>query len=221
MATALLAVVLAGCSGSDTSEGSDGEPDGDSPSSTSTSTTEPTDETDVPRPDVTADLEVTPGADDVVVSYSVTNDDDVPLLLVNRLPQTVGAGTSYVSSGVYVTGTDDGAVEVSQRVFPWPEGDVERVAAPAVGASVLRPREVVQVSVVVPTPFVDSQPFGDDLPAGVSAVPDSPEQVSFCLGVLPRGAGKAPDADGVVVLNHGDQVAEAQYLLCSDPVDLG
>ena len=210
-----LLLALAGC-GSDPAG-----PEGGGGNAGSPGPAEPADvRPDVPRPDVTADLQVDPGADAVAVRYSVTNDGAAPLLLANRLPHVVGAGTSYDSTLAYVTGAGADGVEISQRVFPWPDGDVERVAAPQVGASVLEAGATVTVALEVPLPLVRSQPFGDDLGEGTIELPDPVAQVSFCLGVLPRTAGAAPDEDGVVLVAHGD-AALTQYLLCSDPVALG
>lgn len=211
-AALVLTTLLVACGGSD--GGSDGGPGG--------GPGEPADvRSDVPRPDVTADLEVVPGDDTVVVSYTVTNDGDVPLLLANRLPRVAGAGTSFDDTLAYVTGAGSDAVEISQRLFPWPAGDVERAQAPQIGATVLEPGATVTVELAVPLPLERNQPFGDDLGDKTITLPDPVSRVSFCLGLLPRDVtDAAPDQDGVVLLGHGGAAVDLQYLLCSEAVDL-
>ncbi len=211
---ALLAPMVAACGG-----GSDGGSDGGSPAAGE----EPADvRPDVPRPQVSAHLTVEVGGDAVSIDYRLVNDGDLALLVANRLPRPAGAGVSYDDALAYVTGAGEGSVEISQRVFPTPDGDGERVQAPQIGATVLEPGSSLAVTLDVPLPLERNQPFGDDLGAGPITLPDEVSDVSFCLGLLPRAlADAAPDEDGVVLLAHTDASAAVQYLLCSEPTPLG
>jgi hypothetical protein len=218
----LLAAVLSGCS-----DDSDPEQPEQEPMSSVTDGGEPADPTsDAARPDASVEFDVT--ADDSLrVSYTVTNDGADDLLVVNRLPQPAGAGTSYVDDISYATGQDDGRVQVAQRAFAWPDSDaIDFAQAPEVGATRLPPGESLDVTLEVGLPLERSQPFGDDLGYGDIELPDPVTDAVFCLGVIaapyPSGVSPRPDEDdpSLVRLAHGDATHDAQYLFCSDPVEL-
>jgi len=179
----------------------------------------------VDRPDASYDVKVTVDETDVHIQYSLSNDSGQPLLVVNQLPVVAGAGLRYRDDLAYVTGQDNDRVQLSQRVFAWPDTDKKNWAqAPRVGVTRLAPGKSVTATISVPRPLTRSQPFGDDLGYGTIALPDPVKDVVFCLGVIPSpwplAIGMTED-DGVPTIAHGDASNEAQYLFCSDPKPLG
>ncbi|MDQ4052112.1 MAG: hypothetical protein M3237_05350 [Actinomycetota bacterium] len=180
------------------------------------------------RPTASVGIEVAADDDRLLVDYSVTNDGKDDLLVVNRLPQPAGAGTSYVDDIAYASGKDDGRVQVAQRVFPWPDSDrIDFGQAPHMGATGLPPGESLDVHLEVAMPLERRQPFGDDLGYGSITLPDPVTDIVFCLGVIappyPRGVSPTldPGDPSLMLLAHGDAAHEAQYLFCSDPVEAG
>jgi len=222
-------VVLAGC-GDDPATGDpqshEGQP-GDRPSGV-TGGGEPADpDSGAARPNASVDVEVAVADDRLLVDYSVTNNGAHDLLVLNRLPQPAGAGTSYVDDIAYATGQGDGRVQVAQRVFPWPDDvRIDYAQAPQMGATGLAPSGSLDVHLEVPLPLERRQPFGDDLGYGPISLPDPVTEVEFCLGVIappyPRGVSPTLDQDDptLMLLAHGDAAHQAQYLFCSEPVAL-
>lgn len=179
---------------------------------------------EAPRPDVSFDVEVTPGPSSIAVSWSLTNIGDEPLLVVNRLPRASGATVVFDPEVVYVVGGDDGLVTISSRLFDLPETDrMDWVQLPQTGATEVEPGEVITQDLSVPVPLHRSSPWGDDIGYGPIELPDPITSVQYCLGVLtgePQPTwGPGRDGD-VVVINHGSQALAAQHLLCSDRVPL-
>ena len=219
------ALVLSACGSEPDDEGDDGGgPGGGEVSSAVRDGGEPADPTSpAARPDADFAAEVTVADGAIRVTYRFTNRSDDEMLLPDQLADENGEydGTT---SRAYVTG-EDGAVLISQRVFPQPDTDRKDWAqAPKVQATRVAAGESVRGSVEVPRPFERLQPFGDDLGYGVIALPDPAGEVRFCLGVL-SSPYPVPVADqaGVAapLLDHSNQNAEAQYLFCSDPVAVG
>ncbi|MEJ7775390.1 MAG: hypothetical protein WKF72_11335 [Nocardioidaceae bacterium] len=178
----------------------------------------------VDRPQADFEVEIAVGASDVVVTYTFTNGSDDELLVVNRLPAASGASVEYVSDIAYITGQDDGRALVSQRAFAWPDSDrIDFGQAPQVGATRVEPGGQVAVELSVPLPLERSQPFGDDLGYGTITLPDPVIDVMFCLGVIAPPYAPSlglEDQAGVTTLAHGNESHAAQYLFCSDPVEL-
>lgn len=177
----------------------------------------------VPDPglDVTTTVRVADGT--VRVTWRLRNTTDGELLVVDGVPRSVGAGTRYDAALAYVTGRGTGIL-LSQRVFPWP--DTDRMAwgqAPRVGVTRLGAGRELRRELSVTEPFVRRHPFGDDLGEGPVALPDDPDRVTFCLGVIaapyPPALGRSED-DGATTIGHGNAAWEAQTQLCSEPVDL-
>jgi hypothetical protein len=209
----LLVSALSGCD--DGGEGSTGEP----------AASEPADPAGTPtRPAAQFDVQVAPEEDGVRVSYRLVNQGSAPLLVPNRLPVPAGAGVRYRSDQAYVSGGPDGLVQLSHRVFAWP--DTARMTwevAPRVGVTQVAPGRSVSAELTVPLPLTRNQPFGDDIGYGTIRLPDPVEDMVFCLGVLPgpsSGAIPLHRDDGVLLTEHGNSTNSAQHLFCSDPVPL-
>ncbi|MBL0747033.1 hypothetical protein [Nocardioides baculatus] len=207
-------LVVSGCSGS-----------GEEPVETSTEGGPADPGQDTPRPDVDFDVEVTPGADAIAVSWTLTNTGDRPLLVVDRVPRASGAGVVYDPQATYVVGGADGLVEVASRLFDLPETDTMSFAQPPrAGASELAPGATVQRDLAVPLPLERLSPWGNDLGDGPIALPDPVTSVRFCLGVVagqPEPSWGVGRANGTTTLEHGSGAVAAQHVLCSDPSPLG
>ena len=182
-------------------------------------------EQDTPRPDVDFDVEVTPRADAVGVSWTLTNTGEESLLVVDRAPRASGASVVYDPRVAYVVGDDDGLVTISSLLFDAPETDrMSWAQPPRAGATELAPGATIRRELTVPVPFARASPWGNDIGYGPIELPDPATDVQFCLGVVagePEPSwGPGPEGD-VVVLNHGGQAAAAQHVLCSDPTPMG
>ena len=180
---------------------------------------------EAPRPDVDFTAEVTPGAESVAVSWSLTNNGDEPLLVVDRVPRASGAAVVYDPQATYVVGGDDGLVRIASQLFHLPETDrMSWAQLPTVGATELAPGATIERDLAVPVPLERLSPWGNDIGFGPIELPDPVSSVQFCLGVVagdPEPSwGLQRDGD-VVVLEHGDGAASAQHVLCSDPTPLG
>jgi hypothetical protein len=211
----LLVSGLSACD--DGGEGSSGEPTASEPADPAGSST---------RPAAQFDVQVTPEEDGVRVSYQLVNQGSAQLLVPNRLPVPAGAGVRYRSDLAYVTGGPDGLVQLSHRVFAWPDTDRKTwEVAPRVGVTRVAPGRSVsaELTVPLPLPLTRNQPFGDDIGYGTIRLPDPVKDVVFCLGVLPGpSSGVIPlhRDDGVRLTEHGNSTNSAQFLFCSDPVPL-
>ncbi len=178
-----------------------------------------------PRPDVSFDVELTPGATSIAVSWSLTNTGDEPLLVVNRLPRASGATVAYDPEVVYVVGQADGLVQIASRLFALPEaGGTDYAQLPQAGATEVEPGAVLTQDLTVPVPLVRSSPWGDDVGDGPIELPDPVTSVQYCLGVIAGSLqpswGAGPTGEEIL-LNHGSPAVEAQHVLCSDPIPLG
>jgi hypothetical protein len=178
-----------------------------------------------PRPDVSFDVEVTPGPTSVAVSWSLTNTGTDPLLVVNRLPRASGATVVYDPEVAYVVGGDDGLVQIASQLFDVPETDrLDSAQLPRAGATEVEPGDVLTQDLTVPVPLVRSSPWGDDLGDGPIELPYPVTSVQYCLGVVAGslqpswGAGRTGEE---ILLSHGGPAVGAQHVLCSDPIPLG
>lgn len=174
-----------------------------------------------PGLDFAATVRVADGT--VRVSWRLRNTTDGELLVLDGVPRAAGAGVRYDATLAYVTGRGSGIL-LSQRAFPWPDTDsMAWGQAPRVGVTRLAAGHELSRELAVPEPFVRRQPFGDDLGDGPVALPEDPDRVTFCLGVVappyPPALGLSDD-DGATTLAHGNAAWDAQTQLCSDPVDL-
>lgn len=168
----------------------------------------------------TYDATIEVEADQVVVRWSLSNEGSSELLVVDRVPAAAGAGVSFERGSAYVTPRDDG-VELSQRVFPWPDTDMTWATAPRVGVTRLAAGETLRGTVAVPRPLTLHHPFGSDLGDGELTLPPSPDQVAFCLGVIApplKPALALTATNGVETIVHGKVPFESQHLFCSGPV---
>lgn len=175
---------------------------------------------DAPAAEASLDVTVEPVDAGVRISWTVTNDGDEPLLVVDNLRGDEAADEPL--QGAYVTGGDggreDGMVEVSRRLFPVPD-DVEGVQDYTVTAGDLGPRgrETRTDSVTVPFTYAPAAPEG-----GGDELPEDADRAVFCLGVASPGAieGARPLGQGRWAVPHSEENAAGQTLLCSEPFDV-
>lgn len=161
--------------------------------------------------------------DTVRIDYVLTNNSSEQVHVPNR----VGRGDEYGrvaqdSNFVYATGTADGGVDLSKRVFATPDTDEMAWGhAPTVGVSTVAPGARLKESLTVPRPLERHQPWGSDYGHGKVSLPEPVERIRFCLGVLPHPLPPAAAlhrvADGWEI-SHGNVVNAAQHLYCSEPV---
>lgn len=185
------------------------------------------DDTDVPRADPPADasldVEVTQVDAGLRITWTVTNDGDVPLLVFDGLDGDEAPGEPV--QGAYVTGGDgsdlgggDGVAEISRRLFPLPN-DLEGVQQYGTNASELAPGGTASQTESVSLPL-------EEIPAaargGGDDVPDDPSEAVFCLGVGPRDEVEATEnvTAGHWFVPHGEPNMAHQTLLCSDPFEV-
>jgi len=181
---------------------------------------------DVPRADPPADAALDVEVDRVDaglrITWTVTNDGDVPLLVFDGLDGDEDPGEPV--QGAYVTGGDgsgtggDGVAEISRRLFPVPD-DLEGVQQYGTNASELAPGATASQTENVSLPLEEapaaSAGGGEDLP-------DDPSEAVFCLGVGPQD-----DLDAAALVTsghwfvpHGEANMAHQTLLCSDPFEV-
>ncbi|MDR7312399.1 acylphosphatase [Nocardioides luteus] len=163
--------------------------------------------------------EVTRSGSALEVSYRVANRADVDVYVVDAIPAYANGSLQAKSANtVYVLGSGGDRAEVSKRVFALPD-DKTFAQMPAVGWAEVAAGEELRRDVSVPLPLDEYRPFTDD---SVPKLPDSVEEVIFCVGVLdlrdvyPEGV-----PTEMTGLAHSDSAAEAQQIFCSDPVPLG
>ncbi|MCF6376162.1 hypothetical protein L2K70_00920 [Nocardioides KLBMP 9356] len=205
-------VLMAGC-------GDEGEP-----VETSTEGGPGTPSQDAPRPDVDFVAEVTPGAEAIAVSWTLTNTSQARMLVVDRVPRASGAGLVQDPQATYVVGGEGRLVQLTQRLYDEPETTMSFAQPPTAGATELGPGETLQRDLAVPLPLERLSPWGNDLGDGPIELPDPVTSVQFCLGVLAGDPQPSwgPGAEGdVVVLDHGSPAVAAQHVLCSDPTPVG
>ena len=160
------------------------------------------------------------GADQVVVRWHLTNEGSQQLLVADGIPVVAGAGVRLQPGTAYVIPVGED-VEMSQRVFPWPDTDKTWATAPRVGVTRLAAGDNLSRTVTVPLPLTLHHPFGTDLGDGELSLPAAPDRVTFCLGVIAPPLKPAlalkPTNDGETVV-HGEVPFESQHLFCADPV---
>lgn len=180
---------------------------------------------DTPRPDVDFEVEVTPGAEAIAVSWTLTNTGDESLFVVDRVPRASGGAVVYDPQATYVVEAEGGTVEVATRLFDMPETDqMSWAQLPRAGATEVAPGASLGSDLAVPLPLERLSPWGNDIGDGPIELPDPVTSVQFCLGVVagdPEPSwGLKRDGD-VVLLDHGRGAAAAQHVLCSDPTPMG
>ena len=159
-------------------------------------------------------------ADQVVVRWHLMNEGKQELLVSDGIPVAAGAGVRLRRDTAYVI-PDGGDVELSQRVFPWPDTDKTWATAPRVGVTRLAAGDSLTGTVTVPRPLTLSHPFGTDLGDGELSLPDAPARVTFCLGVIApplKAALALKSMNGGETIVHGEVPFESQHLFCADPV---
>ncbi|MEV5002757.1 hypothetical protein [Nocardioides sp. LML1-1-1.1] len=168
---------------------------------------------------LTFDASVEVVAAEVVVTWSVTNHTQAPVLVTNRVPDRRDGSLSERPDRTYVLpGREPGRVELAKRVLP-ASGDAAADARPSIGVSEVGPGRSLSEVVRVPLPLAaygPPAPDYDDL-----ALPEPATSVVFCLGIL---SGRDPawgirEQDGIVTVEHG-RAQEGQTTRCSEPVDL-
>lgn len=219
-AAAVLGLLLGGCGDGDDGPGG---PGGTEPSAAPTDPADPPG--GAPAPPATFDAEVVPGPGGVTVGYTLRNDSDRELLVVDGIPRPSGATVAYGPDLAYVTGDGAGGILLSHRVFPWPDaGAMGWEQAPRAGVTRLAAGQELRRELTVPEPFVRAHPFGHDLGEGPVVLPEDPREVTFCVGVIapPYAPALAYDEQGEPpTVAHGNEAWAAQHQLCSDAVPLG
>lgn len=168
----------------------------------------------IPAPDVDFAATVTPGADEVVVRWSLTNRSGNELLVPNLVPDSSGR-FSTTANTVYVVPGTDADVEIAKRVFE-ASGDAGD-SLPSVGFTRLADGAAVEEVVRVPLPLSGYSPS-----RGASVPPDA-TSVVFCVGVVSPPFIPSMgfnEQDGIETMNHG-VAATQQHVFCSEPADLG
>ncbi|MEO5664634.1 MAG: hypothetical protein ABIR39_15270 [Nocardioides sp.] len=195
-----LVVVATACSSSSSSSSSSSEP-GTSPAPSAS------------PPVVDFSATVTPGAEEIVVRWSLTNRSGDELLVPNLVPDSAGRFSSTANT-VYVVPGTDADVELVKKAFE-ASGDAGD-SLPSVGFTRLADGAVVEEVVRVPLPLSGYSPDG-----GASVPPDA-TSVVFCVGVVspPFIASMGfNEHDGIETMNHG-VAATQQHVFCSEPAEL-
>ena len=205
MLTVLVGAAVGGC-GSDDDEG---------------------DSADVAQPDPPADASLHVDVERVDaglrITWTVTNDGDVPLLVFDGLDGDEAPGEPV--QGAYVTGGDgsdvgggNGVAEISRRLFPVPD-DLEGVQQYGTNASELARGASASQTENVSLPL-EHAPAASE--GGGEALPDDPSEAVFCLGVGPEDDLDASSnvTPGHWFVPHGEANTAHQTLLCSDPFEV-
>lgn len=198
LSAALVTVLAVGC-GSDPGAGGDGDP------------SRAAEGVDV-RLD--ARVDVADGA--VAITYTATNEGDDPVALLNLMADD----GDLSSSGWATLDAGNGVAEIAQRALPRPD-DFEGAEQPTVGVTDLDPGESAEAELSVPLPLEDHGPYA----AFGQEAPSDPDRVRLCVGALEdRGdlpisrTGPPDGTDGQV--SHVAAYADAQAVICSEPVEL-
>jgi hypothetical protein len=173
--------------------------------------------TDVPKTNFKAELSQV--GESLRIHWSVTNTGDHPILAFDRIRPGEGVYDPNARNGAYVTGRSNGTVEIAMRAFPVPKG-TEGVVRYDVTTTRLAPGASTGGNLIILLPF-QYRPAAP-VKEGGAPLPKNPKRAVFCLGVMPANSdlvGRAKDPEHPV-LPHNQQVADAQTLLCSDPVQL-
>ncbi|MBB3090736.1 hypothetical protein [Nocardioides albus] len=175
---------------------------------------------EAPAPDAEFEVSVEPTASQVTVHYTLTNRTDRPLRVIDKPAVAAGAGVRYRNDVAYATGDGEGGVMLSQALFGMPDVDVEFESIPRVGITDLAAGETLEADVVVPRPIAWNHPWGD-LGEDEIELPEDPESIRFCLGVVsppfPEAMLAEAEDDGVTTVTHA---SADQHLFCSDPATL-
>lgn len=175
---------------------------------------------DAPAPEAAFEVSVEPGPSEVKVHYSLTNNSDGPLRVIDKPAVSAGAGVSYRNDTAYATGDGEGGVLLSQALFAMPDVDADFESIPRVGITELASGATVEADVVVARPIAWRHPWGE-LGEEAIELPDDPDSVTFCLGVVspPFEEAMLPEKedDGVTTVSHA---SADQHLFCSKPEDL-
>jgi hypothetical protein len=160
-----------------------------------------------PKVDFTADVDVR--QNDVHVAYQLVN-------------KSGGDLYAFKSDKVYATGHDNGRVQLAQRAFAMPDGDVTWTqAVPADGVRVGDGQQIT-ADLTVPLPLQRRHPYGDDYGDGPIKLPDPINDIVFCLGIVRASdvTVTVPAGTAITLPNLASTTA-IQHLLCSEPTKLG
>ncbi len=175
---------------------------------------------DAAAPESDFEVSVEPTASQVKVHYTLTNKTAGPLRVIDKPAVRAGAGVRYRNDAAYATGDGAGGVMLSQALFGMPDVDSDFESIPRVGITDLAAGDRLEGDVIVPRPLVWNHPWGD-LGEDSITLPDDPELVRFCLGVVspPFDESMLPEVedDGVMTVTHA---SADQHLFCSDPAEL-
>lgn len=173
-----------------------------------------------PRPPGTSfEAEIQVEGDRLRVRWTLVNGGDTGLLVPDGVPRRGSGFPDDDRTRGYVT-PGAGGIEVSQRLFAWPDKGKTLATPPTVGVTRVAPDETLSRQVVLDPPFAVHHPFGTDLGDGPLTLPEPPTVVTFCLGVLAPPFHPSlvlTEADGVETVRHGNVQFEAQHVFCSEP----
>lgn len=207
VAAGLGAAALAGCGGDDDS---DDRVDTDDPGS-GAGPAEPA------EAELTLDLEQVGSS--LRIGWTVTNEGDTDLLVFDNRQADDSPDDDLADA--YVTGRDDGTVEIARRVFPVPDGvEVDGQQAGTLAVEIAPGQSASgRELVLLPPQYNPAAPEGGGEPPS-----DDPSTAVFCVGVGPADAidasQSAADAGERYFVRHTEANADQQTLLCGDPIDL-
>ena len=150
--------------------------------------------------------------DFIEIAYELENTGEKDFLVFNQ-----GHFGTH-STKVYVEPTDDGNLQISQRMFTEPSGKdcPQRFVEITPKAAWLKSKQKLNEKVQVEMPLKLVAPYDDCQPA--PKMPENPANAKFCLGIAEAIEEKVNlSADGRI--GNVDAIGE-QKLLCSDSVSL-
>ncbi|MDN5796397.1 MAG: hypothetical protein L0H79_11685 [Intrasporangium sp.] len=219
----LALLLVSGC-GAGTTGGADhsGESTGSPTPATTTSATATSPDTSTqPRPlptglpGVALDAALTSDHSRLVARYRVTNSSQRPVVVVDRIPKSLGSATLGSESRGDIDPTfawvvmADGVLRVTKQAFPIAPG-VRFVAPPVIGGHVAEPGGSISGTAEAPLPARLTVP-GREFEAPREPIDPAATQWQFCVQV----AGLEPPRDVIPV----SAVADAP-LLCTAPESL-
>jgi hypothetical protein len=187
---------------------------------TGTTPTGPTGTTTGSAVDADLSFSADVAADRLRLAYRLRNTGPAPIVVLNGVPAVDTVADPAVDpNAVYVTGRDDGTVEIAKRAFAPPPGVAPAAPFQLAGTVVPAGGEIAE-ELTVPLPLRGRSPYG--AVAGGDRLPEPVRRVVFCVGLLPdtmiemRRDGTADRP----VYGHMDFTVGAQRLACAEPVPL-
>jgi hypothetical protein len=149
----------------------------------------------------------------LVAEYKVTNAADHPVVVVDRIPESLGSSVleaSDIAPGRAWVVMAGNVVRVTKQAFPI-KPDVRFIAEPVIGGHVLKPGASTMGTAQVPLPPRLDVP-GPEFEAPRTPIPQGPDTWQFCVQVA--------DVDQPREVLPVTAVANAP-LLCTAPEPLG